>query len=260
MAKEKICGIYCIENLINGKKYIGQSIDIYKRWKSHKSYLNNNCHYNKHLQNAWNKYEDSSFTFYILERCSDYDLNNKEVYWIHYFNSFSHGYNLTIGGDGTLGAICSEDKKHKISIANKGKKHTKEQRKRISIALLNSENVPRGKNHPLYGKKLSQSKIDKLRNGVINYYISNNYTPPWSKKVICVTTNEIFDTIKKACIKYDIKSPSNLSQCCEHNREFAGELKDGTRLQWEWYKENKQYIKKEQKKDQIKKNLLFNMI
>ena len=32
MAKEKICGIYCIENLVNHKKYIGQSVNIYTRW------------------------------------------------------------------------------------------------------------------------------------------------------------------------------------------------------------------------------------
>ena len=50
MAKEKICGIYCIENLINGKKYIGQSKNIYHRWDSHKSSLNNRHHFNNYLQ------------------------------------------------------------------------------------------------------------------------------------------------------------------------------------------------------------------
>ncbi len=38
---EKVCGIYCIENKVNGKKYVGQSIDIYKRWKQHRNELNN---------------------------------------------------------------------------------------------------------------------------------------------------------------------------------------------------------------------------
>ena len=39
MAREKICGIYKITNLINGKVYIGQSTNIERRWKDHKSYV-----------------------------------------------------------------------------------------------------------------------------------------------------------------------------------------------------------------------------
>ena len=43
---DKICGIYCIENLVNKKKYIGQSIDISARFKKHKNLLCNNKHNN----------------------------------------------------------------------------------------------------------------------------------------------------------------------------------------------------------------------
>jgi hypothetical protein len=105
MAKEKICGIYCIENLVNSKKYIGQSKDIYTRWYSHKFKLNNNSHYNKYLQNAWNKYGENNFKFYIVEECLENELDNKEIYYISYYNSYIYtdnkqGYNLTIGGEG----------------------------------------------------------------------------------------------------------------------------------------------------------------
>ena len=48
MSREKICGIYKIENLVNGKVYIGKSLDIYKRWNDHKwtSKTPNDVHYN----------------------------------------------------------------------------------------------------------------------------------------------------------------------------------------------------------------------
>ena len=51
-----ISGIYCIENGINHKKYIGQSKNILYRWKKHISALNSNTHDNSYLQSSWNKY------------------------------------------------------------------------------------------------------------------------------------------------------------------------------------------------------------
>ena len=105
--KEKICGIYCIENLVNGKKYIGQSCDIYSRWSQHNRELNSNKHYNSRLQNAWNKYGKENFSFYIIEECDMDSLDKKEIEYISIENTFAYankensmGYNLTTGGNG----------------------------------------------------------------------------------------------------------------------------------------------------------------
>ena len=94
-------GIYKIENLINGSIYIGQSIDIEKRWSTHISILNQNNHYNAHLQNAWNKYGSENFKFSIVEECEQFELNDREIYWIDKCDSFINGYNLTPGGGNT---------------------------------------------------------------------------------------------------------------------------------------------------------------
>lgn len=94
-------GIYKIENLINGSIYIGQSIDIEKRWSTHISILNQNNHYNAHLQNAWNKYGSENFKFSIVEECKQFELNDREIYWIDKYDSFINGYNLTHGGGNT---------------------------------------------------------------------------------------------------------------------------------------------------------------
>lgn len=93
-------GIYCIENIENGKKYIGQSIDIPQRWNHHRSDLEKHKHPNVHLQRAWDKYGCDNFLFNIVEYCDTSDLNDRERYWIKYYNSLENGYNQTSGGDG----------------------------------------------------------------------------------------------------------------------------------------------------------------
>lgn len=55
------CGIYCIRNKINNNKYIGQSVNIEKRFETHKHFLNKNSHHNRHLRRAWDKYGEHSF-------------------------------------------------------------------------------------------------------------------------------------------------------------------------------------------------------
>lgn len=101
MAKEKLIGIYSITNKINGKIYIGQSIDISHRWTVHKSHFNKGTHHNVYFQRAWDKYGQDNFEFNIVEKCISSELNSKEIYWIEKHNSNNNnlGYNLTFGGD-----------------------------------------------------------------------------------------------------------------------------------------------------------------
>ena len=108
MEDKKICGIYKIENLVNGKVYIGQSVDIYRRWKAHKYVSNeeNREGYNKPLYRAFRKYGIDNFSFEVIEECLEENLTEKEIYYIEQYNSYIGGenanrYNLTTGGEGT---------------------------------------------------------------------------------------------------------------------------------------------------------------
>ena len=96
-------GIYIITNTQNNKSYIGQSIHIAQRWTEHiyaaKQFKKTNKH-NK-LYDAINKYGITNFQFSILEECIDSSvLDEREIYWIAYYDSYNNGYNSTRGGQG----------------------------------------------------------------------------------------------------------------------------------------------------------------
>lgn len=114
MAKEKICGIYCIKNLKNGKCYVGQSVNIYTRWNQHKSQLRKNNHYNTDLQIDWNLYQEHNFEFKILCECNEEKLDFYEIEFIRELGAFWNGYNNDFGGrSGIIYEHCLNESEHK---------------------------------------------------------------------------------------------------------------------------------------------------
>lgn len=108
-------GVYVITNTSNGKVYVGQSVNCKERWKSHQNQFRNGKHFNKHLQRAYDKYGEASFTFYLLEMCDQCDMDERERYWIELLQASNPdlGYNKELGG-------------------SKGKKASKELRERMA--------------------------------------------------------------------------------------------------------------------------------
>lgn len=88
-------GIYKITNLVNNKIYIGQSVRIEKRWEDHKFYSGKE---HTALQAAFKKYGISNFSFEVIEECPKEILDEREIYWIKFYDSYNNGYNLTKGG------------------------------------------------------------------------------------------------------------------------------------------------------------------
>lgn len=155
-------GIYCIENLINGKKYIGKSRDIKDRFSFHRNNLKYNKHFNDHLQSSWNKYGENNFNFYILKECSIEQLDDKEKYYIKKLKTkFPNGYNFTDGGDGSNNP--SDETRRKMSNSAKGKVLSDETKKRLSEnAKINPNYGMKNKNHSESSKK----KMSKTKKGM----------------------------------------------------------------------------------------------
>jgi group I intron endonuclease len=155
-------GIYRITNTINGKCYIGSTVNFNSRWSHHKANLNKGKHHSRHLQKAWNKYGESVFVFSILETCAIDELSQREQ---HYIDLHKPEYNMVKKAYSTFGLIHTLAARLKMSIASKGNKNatgfhrekSDEERWKISTALKGRVRTPE------HSKKISESKTPEMR-------------------------------------------------------------------------------------------------
>ena len=91
-----VTGIYKITNLINQKSYIGQSVDIERRWKDHRKRVQTGDNV---LYRAIRKYGIDNFSFEVIQECSPKELNELERYYVNLYDTYYNGYNSTLGGD-----------------------------------------------------------------------------------------------------------------------------------------------------------------
>lgn len=91
--------IYKITNTLNGKVYIGQTIKtIQKRFTQHKNNSNKEYFSQIVLYKAFNKYGIENFICEEIEEVPNDKLDEREKYWIEYYDSYFNGYNSTLGG------------------------------------------------------------------------------------------------------------------------------------------------------------------
>jgi group I intron endonuclease len=123
--------IYKIVNNINGKVYIGYDSNWPNRKQSHIYHTKDR---NQYIYQALRKYGIENFTWEPIYQSKDgkHCLNVMESFFIKEYNSFETGYNLTLGGEGTLGRPTTDTTKSKISKTLKNKPKTKEHLQKMS--------------------------------------------------------------------------------------------------------------------------------
>ena len=258
--REKRIGIYCIENVVNNKKYIGQSIDIDSRWAGHRRELNKQEHNNSYLQRAWNKYGADNFKFYVVKICAIEELDDFECHYIAFYNTTdrTYGYNLESGGN--KNKHISDETRAKIGEFNKGKKHSDETREKLRQARI-------GENNPMFGQvawnkglswnddvkqKMSDSwdydkhVTDEMRKNVSNsmktlwtddrkeYYSQkmSGENSPFRIVVYCPELDETFLSMTDAHDKYGVLV-SSISNCISGKLKSAGKHPiTGEKLHW----------------------------
>lgn len=117
----KICCVYKLENLINGKVYVGQTKNFKQRKMAH-IHMMSQGHSNRWIKADVEQYGAENFSISILEECSVDELDEKEIYWIDKLKSYQreYGYNNSMGGKNHV--IFSEQTKKLMSEAFKGEK------------------------------------------------------------------------------------------------------------------------------------------
>ena len=177
--------VYMHKNKINGKVYIGITCQKTNfRWGAGSGYKQQSKFYGAICKYGWNNFEH----IILFDNLTFEEAKEKEIEMIEKYKSFTkqYGYNATKGGDGSKGVPCSEEKKKKISKANKGHKFNEE----------------------------TKQLMRKLKLGV---------KPINCKKVLCVETGIIYDSMHDAEKETGAKY-KNISKVCkgEYGRKTAG--------------------------------------
>lgn len=250
---EKQYCIYSHTNLINGKKYIGQTKhgdEPQRRWQYGNGYQG--CEvFNKAIQKyGWDNFKHEI----LLDGLTREEANFYEESYIKLFHSCvmddeCWGYNLTYGGNNHLISDATREKMRRISTelwksddfrakacrGRKGREVSQETRQKLSAIhrgrILSDE----------HKRKLKEQKIGKPFSEEHKKHLSENSAH--SKKVRCLETNEIFNSCSEAALAMNMNESSrtHISRVCKSIEATAGRHPiTGEKLHWEYVTEQEE--------------------
>lgn len=219
----KIIGVYKITSPSN-KIYIGQSIDIYRRFNKYKKL---NCKNQLRLYNSFLKHGCDNHKFEILQTCKEDELNELEIYYIDSYQSYNNKFGMNLREGGGSKGRHSEESKRKMSISRTGKTLSKESRNKISeshkglimsdetkkkIGIANKGRILTGESRMKMsvakkGKRISK-ETEFRGKPLIQYDKYNLFIAEYSSLIEAEKITNVFR--------------SNISQVCNNKRKTAG--------------------------------------
>lgn len=140
-------GIYKITNP-NGKVYIGQSVDIEKRWQAHKQ-----AKYDLPLYHSFRKYGINKHIFEVVEECKVNELNERERYYQQKYKVITDGLNCVLTGDENRSGYLPENIRKKISNTMLGYEFDEDRKRKVSRGVKTYfENLSEEERKKIYGK------------------------------------------------------------------------------------------------------------
>lgn len=134
-------GIYCIEHIESGKKYIGKSTNIEKRFRSHKCFMRKQVYdsrVNRYLFNYAKLYGLEAFSFTIIETFEALDerrLSERELFWMDNYNTCDRDFGFNLMRDSVDCVTLSDETKELFSQSRKGIPKTQEWKDNMSKIL-----------------------------------------------------------------------------------------------------------------------------
>jgi len=217
--------IYKATNKVNGKIYIGQTIQsLDKRVYDHIYYALNERD-DMYFHRAIRKYSEENFIWEIIVECNSLEeLNKTEIEMIEKYDAFGNGYNLTDGGEGIVGHKHTEETRRKIGEAqegekhhNYGKHHSKKTKKKISESNMGEKNHNFGK-HPT---EETRRKMGEAQMGEKHY----NYGKHRSKETKRKISESTIGSKSSSAKKYIIITPESEEIFVHGLREFCRNYK-----------------------------------
>ena len=214
--------VYQIFNLKTCAFYVGSTVQLSKRWRTHRRKLNAGKHHCPHLQNAWNKYGVESFELRVVQIVEDFSvLMDEEQKWLDKYHGQESCYNYAKYVDSSargikfmpehkkaiseglknyyknnpspaLGVPMSEETKQKLSAAKIGVKKTEEHKEKLRQANL--------------GKKATvetKQKLSLLRKGKVK---GPEWIAKYNKAIIEVSSGKLYNSLKEAKEIYGMSS------------------------------------------------------